>query len=89
MSKQGTLISVAQDQEGATPEIVTPDRPLPVEMSLNSDENPLNISDIDGQLRFQSASLELMRDVSLQLRILNKCMAIGHDIEITENDIEV
>lgn len=30
MSKQGILLTVADDQEGANPQIITPDRPLPV-----------------------------------------------------------
>lgn len=37
MSKQGILISVAEDQEGASPEIVTDDRPLPISGAVETD----------------------------------------------------
>ena len=44
MSKHGTLITVAGDQEGANPQIVTPDRPFPVQL-YDALGNPV---DIDG-----------------------------------------
>jgi len=50
MSKQGTLISVAEDQEGKNPQIVTPSNPLPItdfyfEVAANNiaDKTPVNI----------------------------------------------
>jgi hypothetical protein len=42
MSKHGILITVADDQEGANPQIVTPDNPLPI-AAYDANGNPIEV----------------------------------------------
>lgn len=70
MSKTGTLISVAQDQEGAGLEIVTPDRPLPTELVDVTSDDPLPVESL-GIVDLLRDILDTNKDIVKQLKITN------------------
>lgn len=78
MSKQGTLISVAGNQEGATPEIVTEDRPLPVQLQEAVDVNRESLT-------FETDTVQILNEISEKLSILIKYEALLHKIDLEED----
>ena len=78
MSKQGILISVAGNQDGATPEIVTEDRPLPVQLQDAIDVNVI-------PLTFETDALQILNEISEKLSILIKYEAMLHKVDLEED----
>lgn len=78
MSKQGILITVAEDQEGANPEIVTPDRPLPVELQRAIDVNQI-------PLTHETDTVIQLCEISRKLSVLIKYQAMFHKIDLEED----
>jgi len=77
MSKQGTLISVADNQEGANPEIVTEDRPLPVQLQESIDIN-------EAPLTHETDIVIHLCEISKKLSILIKYEAMLHKVDLEE-----
>ena len=88
MAKQGILLTVAGDQEGATPRIVTEAEGLPVNILNASKDAPLNVKTTEEQAYGFARQEELLTSVLLELKILNVYMSLSQDVELTEDDVE-
>ena len=78
MSKQGILIAVADDQQGADPKIVTPDDPFPVTGTVNiDDDTPAYILEVLQDLK------EYIAHSLFEQKLTNKYLAIiyGEDLQ--------
>ena len=78
MSKNGILLSVAQNQEGKLPKIVTPDDRLPVEV-----QDEINVVQIP--LTHETDIVIQLCEISRKLSILIKYEAMLHKVDLEED----
>lgn len=58
------------------------------ELTLIDNDNPLPTDNTDLQKYNFARQEELLVNILLELKLLNRYMSFGQDIELTENDIE-
>lgn len=64
------------------------DRAFKVDLSRNSESNPVDVAIPERQKHSYAVQEELLRTIVLELKTLNKYMSLAQDIELTDNDIE-
>lgn len=84
MSKQGILISVTDDQEGANPEIVTPDNRFPVDLG----DTKVFFEKTQKQLSRETKIIESLDLILAELKIINFYNSIAHDQVIKAEDVK-
>lgn len=80
MSKQGTLITVVESQEGASPRLVTETEGFPVSVLDAPDR-------VNEQLLATKENTFLLRDILEQSKIQTELLRIAFNIDLREEDL--